>query len=86
MKVHFELRGTKYMVKTLLFAFLFLTGLLRCLIYLLLGGYHKSTKIGLSIELIIGGDAVIGKNTHLLVLMRVRLSQKIGMIDLKNWT
>ena len=35
----------------------------------------------------IGGDySKIGKNTHLLVIMRMRLSQKIGQIDLKIWT
>ena len=33
----------------------------------------------------IGGDAgKIGKNTHLLVMLRVRLSQKIGLLDLTN--
>ena len=33
----------------------------------------------------IGGDAAkIGMNTHLLVVMRVRLSQKIGLLDLEN--
>ena len=36
---------------------------------------------------IIGGDAEkIGKNTHLLVVMRLRLSQKIGLLDLTNQT
>ena len=35
----------------------------------------------------IGGDAAkSGKNTHLLVVMRVRLSQKIGLLDLTNRT
>ena len=35
----------------------------------------------------IGGDAAkSGKNTHLLVVMRVRLSQNIGLPDLTNWT
>ena len=35
----------------------------------------------------IGGDASkIGKNTHLLVIIFVRLLQKIGMIDLANHT
>ena len=35
----------------------------------------------------IGGDAAkIGKNTHLLVVMRVRQYQKIGLLDLKNRT
>ena len=33
----------------------------------------------------IGYDAEkIGKNTHLLVIMRVRLSQKIGLLNLTN--
>ena len=35
----------------------------------------------------IGGDATkIVKNTHLLVVMRTRLSQEIGLIYLRNWT
>ena len=35
----------------------------------------------------IGGDAAkIGKNTHLLVVMRVRLLQNIGLLDLTNRT
>ena len=35
----------------------------------------------------IGDDASkSGKNTHLLVVMRVRLSQKTGLLDLTNWT
>ena len=35
----------------------------------------------------IGGDAAkSGKNTHLLVIMRVRLLQKIGLLDLTNRT
>ena len=34
-----------------------------------------------------GGDAAkSGKNTNLLVIMRTRLLQKIGLIDLENWT
>ena len=33
----------------------------------------------------IGGDAEkIGKNTHLLVIMGVRISQKIGLLELTN--
>ena len=36
---------------------------------------------------IIGGDyAKSGKNSHLLVIMRVKLSQKIGLLDLTNRT
>ena len=35
----------------------------------------------------IGDDAAkSGKNTHLLVIMHVRLSQKIGLLDLKDRT
>ena len=35
----------------------------------------------------IWGDAAkSGKNTHLLVIMRVWLSQKIGLLDLTNQT
>ena len=34
-----------------------------------------------------GGDAAkSGKNTHLLVLIRVRLSHNIGLLDLTNRT
>ena len=34
----------------------------------------------------IGGDAEkSGKNTHLLVVMCVRLLQNIGLLDLTNW-
>ena len=33
-----------------------------------------------------GGAAKISKNTHLLAIMRVRLSQKISLIDLANQT
>ena len=35
----------------------------------------------------IGGDAAkSGKNTHLLVLLRVRLPHKIDFLELTNWT
>ena len=35
----------------------------------------------------IGGDATkIGRNTNLLVVMRVRLFQEMGLLDLKNRT
>ena len=41
----------------------------------------------LAMGVTIGGDAAkSGKNTHLLVIMRVRLSQNIGLLDLKNRT
>ena len=37
--------------------------------------------------LTIGGDADKNcKNTNLLVVMLVRLSQKIGLLNLRNWT
>ena len=53
----------------------------------MLEGGRKSTKIGVAMEVTIGGDAAkSGKNTHLLVIMRVRLSQKIGLLDLTNRT
>ena len=58
-----------------------------CQIHLVLEGGSKSTKIGLAMGLTIGGDAAkSGKNTHLLVIMRMRLSQKIGLLDLTNQT
>ena len=42
-------------------------------------------KIGLAMGITIGGDATkSGKNTHLLVIMRMKLSKKIGLIDLTN--
>ena len=65
----------------------FLPGLLRCLIYLVLEGGHKSTKFGLAMGVTIGGDAEKSdKNTHLLWIMRVRILQKIGLLDLTNQT
>ena len=49
------------------------------------GRGHESTKNGLAIGTTIGGDAEkSGKNTNLLVIMHVRISQKIGLIDLMN--
>ena len=34
----------------------------------------------------IGGDAAkIGKDAHFLAIMRVRLLQKIGILELENW-
>ena len=45
------------------------------------------TRIGLETGVTIGGDATkSGKNTHLLVVMRMGLSQKIGLIELTNKT
>ena len=58
-----------------------------CLIYLVLEGGRKSTKNGLSMGVTIGGDAgKSGKNTNLLVIISVRLSQKIVRLDLTNQT
>ena len=87
LKVHFKLRGTQDMVKTFSFASPFQPGLLRCLIYSVLEGEHKSKKNGIVTVVTIGGDATkSGKNTHLLVVMRVRILQKMGLLDLKNRT
>ena len=56
-----------------------------CLIYSVLEGAQTYTKIGLEMGLKIGGDAEkSGKNTPLLVIMRMRLSQKTGLLDLTN--
>ena len=53
----------------------------------MLEGGHIATKIGLEIGVIIGGDAAkIGNNTHLLVVVRVSLLQKIGLTNLTNQT
>ena len=53
----------------------------------MLGGDRKSTKIGLAMGVAIGGDdAKSGKNTHLLVVMHMRLLQKIGLPDLTTRT
>ena len=49
------------------------------------GGGHKYTNIGLAIGVTIGGDAEKGgNNTHLLVIMQVMLSQKIGLHNLTD--
>ena len=46
----------------------------------MLEGGHKISKIEPAMGVTIGGDAVkIGKNTHLLVMLRVRLLHKIGL-------
>ena len=66
-------------MKTFLFAAPFYSGLLVCLIYSVFEGGHKSTKIELTVGVTIGGDAAkSGKNTHLLVIMCVRISHKNG--------
>ena len=70
-------------MKKISFADPLLPGLLRCLRYSVLEGGRKSTKNGLVMGVTIGGDAAkSGKNTHLFVIIRVRLYQKIGLIDL----
>ena len=70
------------------FAALFSHGILSCLIFSVLEGPHKSTKNGLAMGVTIGGDAKKSdKNTHLLVIMRMRLLQKTCLLDLanRNW-
>ena len=53
----------------------------------MLEGERKYTKIRLSMGVTIGGDAAkSGKNTRLLVVLRVRLSQNICLLDLTNQT
>ena len=75
------------MVKIKLFVDPFKPVLLRCLIYLVLEGGHKFSKIGLAMGLKIeGGAAKSGKNTHLLVIICMRLSQKMGLLDFMNQT
>ena len=51
----------------------------------MLEGDQKYTKIGLAMGVTLGGDAdKSGNNTNLLVIMRVRLLQKIGLLDFMN--
>ena len=51
------------------------------------GRVRKSATIGQVMGVTIEGIAAkIGKNTHLLVMMCVRLSQKIGLLNLTNRT
>ena len=51
----------------------------------MLEGERKSTQIGLEMGVTIGGDDDKSvNNTDLLVVMRVRLSQSIGLLDLTN--
>ena len=53
----------------------------------MLEGDFTLTKTGLEMGVTIGGgDAKGGKNTHLLVIMNVRLFQKIGLLGLMNQT
>ena len=70
-----------------LFATSFSPILLRFIISLLLEASQKISKIGLEIGAIIGGaDTKSGNNTHFLVIMCVKLTQKIGLHNLTNWT
>ena len=86
LKMHFELSGTQDMVKNSFTAH-FWPGLIKCLIYSLLEGDCKSTKIGLAMGVKIGSDAEKSGNiTHLLVIMNMRLFQKIGLLNLMNRT
>ena len=58
-----------------------------CLIGSVLEGGRKSEKNGLARGVKIDGDATKScKNTHLLVIMCVRLSKKIGLHNLTNQT
>ena len=58
-----------------------------CLIYLVLEGSYKSKKNRPAVGVTIGcGAAKSGKNTNFLVIIRVRLSQKIALLDLMNQT
>ena len=51
----------------------------------MLEGGRKSTKNGLAMGVKIGGDdSKSGRNNNLLVIMRVGLSQKIGLLKLAN--
>ena len=85
MQVHLELCGTQDMMISFSFAAPFKPGLVRCLIYLVLEGVHKYTNIGLAMGVKIGRDsAKSGNNTHLLVIICVRILQKIGLLDLMN--
>ena len=46
----------------------------------MLEGGHKIAKIGLAMGVTNGGAAAkSGKNINLIVIMRVRLSQKVGL-------
>ena len=86
LQVHFKLRGTQDIMKRFI-SDPFKTGLIMCLIGLVLEGGHKSTKNGIAMGVKIGGDAAKSvKNTHLLVIMRVWPSQKTDLLDLTNWT
>ena len=53
----------------------------------MLEGGRKYTQIGLVIGIKVGGDAAkIRNNNHLLVIIHVALSQKIGLCNLIDWT
>ena len=57
-----------------------------CLISFLLEGRFKIVKIGLAMRVkIVISTAKSGKKTNLLVIMRVKILQKIGLQYLTNW-
>ena len=61
--------------------------MIRCLIGLMLEGGRKFIKSGIAMGATIMSDAgKSGKNTHLLVVMCVRLLHKIGLHNLTNRT
>ena len=67
MQAHFGLVGTQVMMSKITCTAPFQPGLLMCLIYLVLEGVCKSTKVGLAVGVTIGGDAAkSGKKTNLL--------------------
>ena len=73
MKVHFGICGTQDMVKKIVCGPLLTWHTQVSKIYLVLEGGRKSTKNGLATGVAIGGDAAkIGKDTHLLVIIRMR--------------
>ena len=85
LKVHFELCGTQDMVKENFIPLLTwptqVSNLFGVGRWLQIYRY----KNGLAMGVTIGGDAEkSGNNTHLLVIMRVRLSQKISLLDMTN--
>ena len=80
--MHLELCGTQDTMKNIIFGPL-LTWTAYVSNIFGVGRGPQIYKIGLAIGVAIGGDAAKSdKKTHLLVLMRVRLSQKIGLLDL----
>ena len=65
----------------------FYTGLLRCIIGSMLEWGTQIWKNGLATGVKIWGNAAkSGKDSHLLVIMCMRLSQKISLHNLTNWS